>query len=356
MKVSLFILVFASLLASHVVVAAEPVFGTSAESKYLRAIKPPKGKAVVYIYQRREDGSGASPMIWLNNYQIGRLVPGSFTIWQLSPGQLNLRVEGTDSAGFSLVSEAGKVYLFRVVMTQTVTGPMPQLMRMPESYRADLAATQLLKNPGVVTAAAVLAPAKPAEQPAQTATEKSVTQPSSPSSAGVTPGGIGLMLKLGSMTLAEDTQTIYGTDRNYDDKVSGLYAIEAYYQFVSGFTMGGELLSYSTTFTTVGFNDTHDVDVDILLANAKQYFRAYSSLQPYLGAGVGLAATDVSGPSVQGNTSGLAYQLLAGVEYRGKTVGGFGEFKYLSADTESDDNQSIDVSGTVLLAGIALHF
>ena len=356
MKVNQLVLVFIMLLVSHVVVAAEPVFGTSAEGKYLREIKPPKGKAVVYIYQRQGDGSGASPMIWLNNYQIGRLVPGAFTIWQLAPGQLNLRVEGTDSAGFSLVSEAGKVYLFRVVMTQTATGPMAQLIRMPESYRTDLAATQLLKNPGAVTAAAVVAPSKQSEPPAQAATDKPATQSSPQPGAAIVPGGIGLMLKLGSMTLAEDTQTIYGIERNYDDNVSGLYAIEAYYQFASGFTVGGELLSYSTTFTTSGLNDTHDVDVYTLLANAKQYFRPYTSLQPYIGAGVGIAATDVSGPTVQGNTSGLAYQLIAGIEYRGKTIGGFGELKYLGADTESDDSQSIDVSGTAMLAGIAFHF
>ena len=356
MKVSQFVLVLATLLMSHVVVAAEPVFGTSAESKYLREIKPPKGKAVVYIYQRQGDGSGASPMLWLNNYQIGRLVPGSFTIWQLSPGQLKLRVEGADSAGFSLNSEAGKIYLFRVVMTRTATGPMPQLMRMPESYRADLAATQLIKNPREVTAAAALTPSKPAEPVTQAPAEQPVTQASSQASAAITPGGVGLMLKLGSMTLAEDTQTLYTVDRSFDDSVSGLYAIEAYYEFNSGFAVGGELLSYSTEFTTTGMNDTHNVDVYVLVANAKQYFRPYTSLQPYIGAGVGIATTDVSGPTVTGNTSGVAYQLLAGIEYRSRSIGGFGEIKYLGADTESNDNQSIDVSGTALLAGIAFHF
>ena len=122
----------------------------------------------------------------------------------------------------------------------------------------------------------------------------------------------------------------------------------------TGFAVGGEILSYTAEFTTAG--NKHDVDVLSFLANAKKYFRTDSSLQPYIGAGLGVATTDISGPSISGNTSGLAYQLTAGLEYRSESIGVFGEIKTIGADTEDDSNENIDVSGTGFFAGVAFHF
>ena len=117
------ILLLGMLLISYTVNAAVPIFGTTAESNHARKIVPPKGKTIVYIYQLRKDGSGVSPTIWLNNYEIGRLVPGSFTVWKLSPGRLNLRVGETETASISILSEVEKIYLFRLSVEQTATGP-----------------------------------------------------------------------------------------------------------------------------------------------------------------------------------------------------------------------------------------
>jgi len=361
-KVLKITLPFFLLFLSQAAMSAEPVFGGSTENKYLREIPAPKGKAVVYVYQRETDGSGASPTIWLNNYEIGRLVPGSFTIWQLAPGKLTLRVDGAEAGSFSLISEAGKIYLFRVLVTQTAAGPKAQLMRMPDSYRNDLAAAQLLKNPRDVTSVAAQPIAKPAESAAVAAQELEKT-PMPSSKTTISPGGMGLIFKLGTFTLSEENQTILSNTRNFDSSASSPYALEAYYQFDSGLALGGELISYTANFSTVGFNDKYDVDVLLLLANAKQYFRTQSSLQPYLGAGLGVAATDVNVTTVDagidpvsGNTSSIAYQILAGVEYRSSSVGVFGEVKYIGADTEDKAGEKIDVSGTGIFGGVAFHF
>jgi len=363
-KVVEYLLLLVMLLVSYTASAVLPVFGTTAESKYAQKFAPPKGKTVIYIYQRHGDGNGVSPMIWLNNYTIGRLVPGAFTVWKLSAGQLRIRIGGTEPAHLSMVSEAGKIYRFRLSVTQTAAGSRAQLTRMAESSRSDMATTQWIKNPLKVTSVAIRAPARvPAATkpvPAKLVTESPVKKPEHDPSANpkvfIGPSDIGLMLKLGALTLSEDTQMILGANRRFDDSVSGLYAIEAYYQFGSGYTLGGEILSYTAGFTTVGFNDKHDVDVTILLVNGKKYFRTRSSLQPFIGAGIGVASTDISGPTINGNTSGVAYQLMAGVEYRSNNIGVFGEFKYVGADTEDDNNESVDVSGIGFFAGIAFHF
>ena len=353
-----YLITLGMLLASQVSFAAVPVFGTTAESKYARELVPPQGKAIVYIYQREQDGTGVSPTIWLNNYEIGRIVPGSFTVWQLAPGRLGLRVGGTDPASLSLISQAGKVYLFRLSVTQTASGPKAQLESLPGNYRGDLTTTRFIKNPRQLTAEAVQVPAKPITPPV--ATTKPVTKPKTKPrverAVALEPGGMALLLKLGTLSLANDTQTILGTDRSFDKSASGPYAVEFYYQFQDSMTVGGEFLGYKATFTTTGFNDTHDVSVHVLLANAKQYYRTDTRLQPFIGAGVGVATTDVSGPTISGNTSGFAYQLMAGVEYRSENIGFFGEAKYVGANTKSSNDQNIDASGTGLFAGIVFHY
>jgi len=370
-----FIILAVLLLMSHVVLAALPIFGSTTESNYARQLVPPENKAIVYIYQQRGDSGGVSPAIRINNYEIGRLVPGSFTVWKLSPGKLKIGVGGTHPTSVSIISQAGKVYLFRLSVVQTSNGPRSQLTGLPGSFRSDLATMQLIKNPRTVTSLAARVPAKPAKpvkppkqavqvKPAQA---KSVQErepaprfdlssdSTSQSDETMTPGGIGLMLKTGTLTLSDNAQTILGTARQFDESVSGLYAIEAYYQFDSGIAFGGEILGYTAEFTTAGI-DKHDVDVTILFANVKNYFRVNSSLQPFIGAGIGAASTDISGSTISGNTSGIAYQLMAGIEYRGTDIGVFGEFKYVGADTESDSNESVDVSGTGILAGVSFHF
>jgi len=363
MKLAAYVLLFVALWASQAALAAAPVLGSTAESRYAREAAPAKGKAIIYIYRRHDDAAGLSPRIWLNTFEVGRLVPGTFTAWQLSPGRLEIRADGVETTRLSVTSEAGKVYLIRVSVSQTADGPNARLTRItPESGRADMAATQLLKNPRDVTATVVQAPVvpppvvqaapapKPAPEPAPATT--AVEEPAGP----LAPGGFALLLKTGQLTLSSDTQKIGNIDRSVDDKASGLYAVEAYYQFRNGFTVGGEIMGYKTEITTPGFSDKNDVDVSIIFVNGKKYFRTDSRLQPYIGAGFGGASTDVSGPTINGSTSGFSYQLMAGVEYRGKNVGVFGEVKQISADTESDNNESIDLSGTGFFVGVALHF
>lgn len=356
-----YLLMLVLLVASQIAAAVEPVFGTAAESQYSREITPPAGKVIVYIYQTPADDAGVSPTIWLNNYKIGRLVPGSFTVWKISPGQLEVRVDGVDPTSLSLVSQAGKTYLFRLSFVQSALGPKVQLEGLPGSYRPDLAAIQLIKNPREVTTIAQQVHAQPApvaNAPAKTSApaEKAVTDYPSETSMVPQPGGVSLMLKTGSLSMSTQNQTILGTERTFSDSASGVFAIEVDYQFDSGLIVGGELLSYKTEFTSVGLTNTHNVDARILLATTKQYFRTDANLQPYIGAGVGVATTDVSGPSLAGSTFGIAYQLMAGVEYRFSNIGIFAEYKYLVANTEDSNNEKVDVSSAGILAGLAIHF
>ena len=158
------------------------------------------------------------------------------------------------------------------------------------------------------------------------------------------------------LTLADDTQALFGIDRSFDDNASGVYAVEGLYQLPHAITVGGEVISYSTEFTTSGLSDKHDVDVLEIFFNAKKTFRTDWRIQPFIGAGIGGARTDVSGPSISGDAAGVACQVMAGVEFRVKRVGFQAEVKHISADTEDDNNENIDVSGTGIFLGVRLYF
>jgi len=366
MKRAARIFCFGALIVSHLASAAVPVLGSTSESRYAREATPAKGKAIIYIYRRHDDPAGLSPPIWLNTFEVGRLLPGTFTAWQLSPGRLEIRTEGVAPSTLRVTSETGKVYLIRVSVTQSAQGPSAKLVRIaPEAGRADMASTQLIKNPREVSETAALVPPPPSSPKPAAAPPPEPSPPPAPAKADaepeapvgpLSPGGFALLLKGGQFTLSNDRQEIGNVDRDVDDKASGVYSIEAYYQFRNGFAVGIEYMGYSSEISTPGYSDKNDIDVTTVFVNGKKYFRTDSHFQPYIGAGLGGTSTDVSGPTINGSTSGFSYQAMVGAEYRGKTFGVFGEYKYINADTESDNNEKIDLSGSGFFAGISLHF
>ncbi len=357
-------------------VAAKPVFGSAAESKYAREFSPPKGKAVIYIYQRKGDGKDVSPTVKLNNYLIGRLVPGSFAVWKMSPGQVTIQVDGVKSVGYSFKTKPGKTYRFRLVVERTAAGDEVKLELMSASARNDIVGTRLLKNPKTVTTytkrnQAIAAAPKPSSTPkhsskarsrTSTVKQKSKQDPAPDQSGqfdyegGQLSDNLGLMLKVGAMSLSSSTQFIVGADRSFDKSTSLPYGVDIYYRFSSGLTVGGELIQYTANFTTVGLSDEHDVDVTLVMANVKKYFRNETKLQPFIGAGLGTVVVDISGPAVSGSSTGVAFQLMGGLEYRMSNIGFFGELKYIDAMSESDNNEKVDVSGTGIFTGITFHF
>lgn len=346
-----FSLLFGLFISIPVLHAAVPKFGSDAQTRYARALTPPKGKALVYIYERKQDG-GVSPRIWLNNYEIGRIVPGSFTVWQLAPGRLNLRVGEEQPASVSLISHAGQVYLFRLIVSRTESGTRAEIESMPAAYRKELASTRFIKNPRQVSAEnpSTVVPRKRPVQTVQTA-----PSPRPNFTSVIQPGGMSLAIKTGSIAIAKQKQYILFNDRQFDRNASGVYGIELDYQNRNGTSFGGELLGYKLAYTTAGTGGSGDVSVEALMAIAKQYYRTRSHVQPYLGIGLGLAATSVSG-DMTGNTVGFAYQGLVGIEYRFASMGIYTEYKYIGVQTKDSTGQKIDASGSGFFLGAVFDF
>jgi opacity protein-like surface antigen len=149
-------------------------------------------------------------------------------------------------------------------------------------------------------------------------------------------------------------QVVAGLPSTYDTSSKSVFGIEAEWRFGSGFAVGGEIFSYKNDLATAGANPNAQQEVLAFMANGKYYFRAASWLYPFVGAGVGLASTSYSG-GLTGSATGLAFQGLAGMEFRFKPVGVYVQYKNLSAKT-GDSGKEIKVGGSGFLAGISISF
>jgi len=74
-----------------------------------------------------------------------------------------------------------------------------------------------------------------------------------------------------------------------------------------------------------------------------------------VGPGIGFAGAVYSGGNLKGKRGGLAYQGLAGMEFRFGPVGLHLQYKYLAA-TAGKDDKKVKVGGGGVLAGVSFLF
>ncbi|BAU49472.1 hypothetical protein SVA_2924 [Sulfurifustis variabilis] len=167
-------------------------------------------------------------------------------------------------------------------------------------------------------------------------------------------GGV-IIIKTGTFTLSEESQSISGISLAFDDSASGVFGIELEWRMAGGTGLGVELVRYVNDWDPVfgkGDNDT-----TALLFNAKKYFAVSPTVQPYVGAGIGFAGVDFEGPGGSASASDLALQAVAGIDFRlGEKFGVYTEAKYLTSEPEDDEGDNVDVTGTGFFLGLTIGF
>jgi len=150
-------------------------------------------------------------------------------------------------------------------------------------------------------------------------------------------------------------QVVSGFPSTYDTTSKSVFGIEAEWRSGAGFSVGGEIFSYKNDLVSpTAANPNAQQEVLAFMVNGIYYFRAASWFYPFVGAGVGVASATYSG-GFTGSASGLAYQGLAGMEFRFKPVGVYVQYKNLSAKT-GDTGKEVKVGGSGVLAGISISF
>jgi opacity protein-like surface antigen len=211
--------------------------------------------------------------------------------------------------------------------------------------------------PAVVTPP-VVAPAPPPQQPS-VAAEPAAAQPAAaPEMPAPAESGrdwdIALIASAGTFKLANGDQMVAGLASTYDTTSKSVFGVEAEWRSRAGFAVGGEVFSYKNDLVSTGAIPNARQEVVAIMVNGKYYFRAASWFYPFVGAGIGVAKATYS-EGLTGNATGLAYQGLAGMEFRFKPVGLYVQYKYL-ASTAGGTGNEVKVGGSGILAGVSIIF
>lgn len=320
--------------------AAVPLASREAD-RQAKFAAPARAEAFVYVY-RGDDRSDAPLTVVLNGRDTAQLAPRTFVMWRLKPGRIELQPSGTVSV-LSLPLQGGRVYY--VELSRLPSGvPVLRPVSFPVG-RTAIHRARLIAQTGTVRAA------PPAAAP------RAAAAPPAPRRRGAE--RFALMLKPGAFKLATESQTLNLTSGTFplqfDTTSSSVFAIEGEWFVRPDISFGLEYVSFSNDYTTTSIPPDGSTDARAFLVNAKRYFLPASAWQPYVGAGLGVAAADLSGPII-GTTSGFALQLVAGLQWRRDRFALRAEYKYLKAETEDDSGQKVDMSGSGPFLAVGFFF
>lgn len=333
----------------------------------LRRAIPPPGKALVFIFRVDREPLAAQVPVIVNKELVGELANGAFVAATVSPGPTYLRIGHRLVSTFSFVATANQSYFVRVeaIDDRTLVRTEAHLIGETEGRRS-LAQSRFVGVapavviPPVVTPLVtappeaippVVAPVLAAEPPATQPT------PARVASAPTEPGrdwDFALIASAGTFKLANGNQVVAGLPSTYDTTSKSVFGVEAEWRHRAGFAVGGELFSYKNDLVSTGTIPNAQQKVLAIMVNGKYYFRAATWFYPFVGAGIGAARADYSG-GFTGDATGLAYQGMAGMEFRFKPVGFHVQYKNLASKT-GDSGKEVKVGGSGILAGVSIIF
>lgn len=371
-----------------------------------RRAAPPPGRALVHIYRQDRVPLTAQVPVVVNTELLGALTNGTYVTATVNPGNTFLRIGDRVLSTLYFVAAANQTYFVRVEGTSGQTLVRTDVQLVSESDgRVALEQSRFVggalpamapalppKKPSVAAAppppppvppppppppsvaiappppSPVVAPVPPPPPPvvapipppapsvaaappaAEPASAPAVSRPPEPPRE----SEFALIASAGSFKLANSSQQVAGFPSTYDTSSKSVFGIEAEWRSGTGFAVGGEVFSYKNAMVSTTAIPNVQQEVRAIMANGKYYFRAANWLYPFVGAGIGLAVTTYSG-GLTGDASGLAFQGVAGVEFRFKPVGIYVQYKNLSAKTGSSGNE-VNVGGSGVLAGVSISF
>jgi opacity protein-like surface antigen len=168
-------------------------------------------------------------------------------------------------------------------------------------------------------------------------------------------GDFVLMLKLGGMKLADETQVHDAATRTFSDKSDRTIAVGWEIRSAQNVGLGMEYFTFEHDFTpsVAGYTKT-----EIYLFSARKYFTPSKVFHPFAGVGLGygFAKYDDGVGNVDRDWN-YALQLTGGFELRfAEEFGIFLEAKGLASGTDGERANEFDFSSAGLMAGVSFIF
>lgn len=335
---------------------------------------PPPGKTLMFVFRNDSVAVAARVPVFVNSVRVGELANGSFVIATVNPGRILLRLGEQTAPTYAFEGAANQSYFARVA---ALAGVQPvrtevRLVREAEA-RPALAQSRFLGAATVAAGAPPPAPAAPPPRPQPPAAPVAAAPRVEPPPAAAQPAArpaaretapsaesgdqweIALIASGGTFKMANDNPTVAGLSSVFDKTSSPVLSIEAEWRSKAGFAVGGEAFYYKNDLVTTPPPAVSKQQVLAVMANGKYYLRAADWFYPFVGAGIGFADAVYSGGNLKGSAGGLAYQGLAGMEFRFGSVGLHLQYKYLAATTGKSGN-NVKVGGGGVLAGVSFLF
>ncbi len=349
------------------------LFGTAppahAQQDAWRATPPP-GKTLMFVFRNDGVPVAARVPVFVNSVRVGELANGSFVIATVNPGRILLRLGEQTAPTYAFEGAANQSYFARAAALAGVQPVRTEVRLVREAEARPALAQSRFLGAATVAAGASQAPAPAAPPPrpqppqAPVAAAPRVEPPpaarpaareTAPSAESGDQSEIALIVSGGTFKMANDNPTVAGLSSIFDKTSSPVLSVEAEWRSKAGFAVGGEAFYYKNDLATTPPPAVSKQQVLAIMANGKYYFHAADWFYPFVGAGIGFADAVYSGGNLKGSGGGVAYQGLAGMEFRFGSVGLHLQYKYLAATAGKSDAQ-VKVGGGGVLAGVSFLF
>ena len=164
-----------------------------------------------------------------------------------------------------------------------------------------------------------------------------------------------MILKSGTVQLADETQRLDGETRTFDENSAKTLAVAWEVRNSRNVGLGMEYITFEHDFTSpssAGYTKTQ-----LYLFSARKYFSLGKMVHPFGGIGLGWGYTKFSRDGDVDRDLNYVLQISAGLELQlAEEFGIFIEGKGLASGTDGERENEFDFSGPSLLAGVSLIF
>lgn len=318
----------------------------------------PPGKSVIYLITR-DTGAFSSVLVSVNGKIVGTAKTASHFVVVANPGATEIGSAGSGRGTISLTTASGGRYYVGHSIGMTGT---PEFRVLSEAE--GLAAVAQTRNLATVESVPSSASTPPTDAARESKSGDTRQSSSAPERDVHDKHAIAIILKGGAYKISEEMQSTAGDPTLVDGKSSSVWGFEVEWRHPKGFAVGGEIFSFRNKWMDINGYEG-DVTTLTYTVNGKYYLGIGRYVYPYVGIGIGIAASNYSGTQAgtgftyEDTYAGLAYQGLFGIEFRFKYVGINLQYKHLAADVDTDlidgTTETNKMGGTGQLLGLTLH-
>lgn len=164
-----------------------------------------------------------------------------------------------------------------------------------------------------------------------------------------------LILKSGTVQLADDTQKLDDEVRTFDESSAKTLALGWEVRNARNVGLGMEYITFEHDFTSLSSNGY--TKTQLYLFSARKYFSVGKIVRPFGGIGLGWGYTKFGRDGDVDRDLNYVLQIAAGVELQlAEEFGIFIEGKGLASGTDGERENEFDFSGPSLMAGVSVIF